>query len=99
MAFGATMFPSSCRETDSVISCLFQTDGRCRKFGLIVNKCYTCTVTGDLQGPFNLIWLNKNVLPPGMTMVGELLSRQVAFHVAANAFGHREDAPISKQKI
>jgi hypothetical protein len=56
-------------------------------------------VTGDLQGPLNLIWLNKNVLPPGMTMVGERLSRQVAFHVAVNAFAHSEDAPISKQKI
>jgi hypothetical protein len=27
-------------------------------------------VTGDLQGPSNLIWLSKNVFPPGMTMVG-----------------------------
>jgi hypothetical protein len=46
-------------------------------------------VIGELQGPLNLISLSKNVLPPGMSMVGELLSLHVAFHVAANAFRQR----------
>jgi hypothetical protein len=55
-------------------------------------QVFTSTVTGDLQGPSNLIWLSKNVFPPGMTMVGLQLSPQVAFHVAANALGRTEDA-------
>jgi hypothetical protein len=45
----------------------------------------TCTVIGDLQGPSNLIWVNRNVLPPGTIMVGRLLSLQAACHVLTNA--------------
>lgn len=46
----------------------------------------TCTVMGDLQDPWNLILLSKNVHPPGMTRTGELPSLQAVCHASRNAF-------------
>jgi hypothetical protein len=57
----------------------------CKKLSMLL----TCTVIGDLQGPSNLIPVNRNVLPPGTIMVGRLLSLQAACHVLKNACWQR----------